>query len=334
LSKQQNIAIPEALLIKYLAGEASPEEALAIDEWIEQTPDNNRLLQQYLQLWSHASKDGDYLKPDLQRELGRLNIDTQHPAKRGKTILLKRTLFLRVAVAAVVLLTLGTALFVFLRPQEKAKINLIAISRPDGLLHDTLADHSSVVLTAGSRLEYPPSFDDADRMVQLQGEGYFSVAPDAAKPFIVHTGTLGVKVIGTAFNVNATIDSVTVQVDNGAVLFFDSNDSVIIKGGMQGVYYMDTHRFLVSNMESRNDYAYATKIFRFQDTRLESVIHALEKAYDVKIVLENEKLADCTITTAFIDMPLEYIMEVIAASLSIQYRMDRSTIYLQGNECN
>ncbi len=334
MSHQQNISISEALLIKYLAGEASPEEALAIDEWIEQTPDNDHLLQQYLQLWSHAGKEGAYIAPDLQRELAKLNIDAHSPKATGKTILLKPTIFFRVAIAATLLLALGTALLVFLHPRETTKIRSIAISRPDGILHDTLADHSSVVLTPGSRLEYPSSFDGVNRTVQLQGEGYFSVTPDADKPFIVRTGMLGIKVIGTAFNVNATQDSVTVQVDNGAVLFFDSSDSVVIKGGMQGVYYTKTHHFLVTKMESSNDYSYATKVFHFQATRLETVVHALEKAYDVKIILENKKLADCTITTAFNNMPIEYIMEVIAASLSIQYRMDGPTIYLQGNECN
>lgn len=333
MNRQQNIAISEALLIKYLAGEASPEEALAIDEWMEQTPDNDRLLQQYLQLWSHAGKDGAYIAPDLQRELGRLNIDTQTSKRPRKTILLKPTSFFRVAVAATLLLALATALLVFLRPWEP-NVRSIVISRPDGILYDTLADHSIVVLTSGSRLEYPSSFAGAYRTVQLQGEGYFSVAPDADKPFVVHTGTLGIKVIGTAFNVNTTKDSVTVQVDNGAVLFFDSRDSVIIKAGMQGIYYMESHHFVVAKMESGNDYAYATKAFRFQATRLATVVSALEKAYNVKIILENKKLADCTITTAFTDMPIEYIMEVIAASLSIQYRMDGPTIYLQGNECN
>lgn len=334
MSQQQNIAISEALLIKYLAGEASPEEALAIDEWIEQAPDNDRLLQQYLRLWSHAGKAGRYVAPDLRRELSRLNIDTHSSKEPGKTILPKPTLFFRVAVAATLLLALGTALLVTLRPWGTAKIRPIAIYRPDGILRDTLTDHSIVVLTAGTRLEYPPSFDGPYRIVQLDGEGYFSVAPDAGKPFIVQTATLGIKVIGTAFNVNATQDNVTVQVDNGAVLFYDSNDSVTVKGGMQAVYNMATHRFLVTRMESGNDYSYATKIFRFQATRLETVVRALEKAYDVKIILENKKLADCTITTAFTDMPIEYIMEVITASLSIQYHMNGATIYLQGNECN
>lgn len=333
MSRQPNIAISEDLLIKYLAGEASPEEAIAIDEWIEHTPDNNRLLQQYLQLWSHAGKEGAYVTPDLQRELGRLNIDMHLPSKRSKTIL-QRMSFIRAA-AAVFIVVLGAALLVFLHPWRTAKIPpMLALTASHGILHDTLADHSSIVLTPGSRLEYPASFDGPDRTVQLHGEGYFSITPDVSKPFIVQLTDVGIKVIGTAFNVSTAKDSVVVQVNNGAVLFFDSNDSVIVRGGMQGIYRRDTHSFQVTAKGDDNTYAYATKEFRFQATRLESVIRTLEKAYNVKIVLENKKLADCTITTSFTDMPLQYVIEVITASLSIQYRMDGTTIYLQGNECN
>ncbi|SDG38154.1 FecR family protein [Chitinophaga filiformis] len=334
MSKQQNIAITEALLIKYLAGEASPEEALAIDEWVEQTPDNNRLLQQYLQLWSHAGKEGAYTAPDLQRELQRLNIDTSLPTGSRKTPVL-RTLFIRRAVAVVFMVALGAALLVFFQPWKTAKAPLmLALTSSNDILRDTLPDHSRVTLAPGSRLEHPASFDGADRTVQLQGEGYFSIAPNASKPFIVRTGTADIKVIGTAFNVKTNKDSVTIAMDNGAVLFFDNHDSVIVKGGMQSVYQVDTHRFSVTKMEGGNDYAYATKTFHFEATRLELVVSALEKAYNVKIVLENKKLADCTITTSFTDMPIQYVMEVITASLSLQYHMEGSTIYVQGNECN
>ncbi|MCF6402481.1 FecR domain-containing protein [Chitinophaga filiformis] len=334
MSKQQNIAISETLLIKYLAGEASPEEAIAVDEWVDQAPDNKRLLQQYLQVWSHAGKEGTYNAPDLQRELQRLNIGATPPEGNRKTPLL-RTLFIRRAVAAVFILCFGAALLVFLHPWQPTKVpSMLALTSSDDILRDTLPDHSSVTLTPGSRLERPASFDDAGRTVHLHGEAYFSVAPDARKPFIVHTGSADIKVIGTAFNVRTNKDSVTVQVDNGAVLFFDNNDSVIVKGGMQSTYLVDTHHFSTTKLEGSNDYAYATKVFRFQATRLASVVGTLEKAYNVKIVLENKKLADCTLTTSFTNMPIEYVMEVITASLSIQYRMEGPTIYLQGNECN
>lgn len=327
MSIQQNIPVSETLLIKYLAGEANPEEAMAIDEWTELSADNKQLLEQYIRLWSHAGKAGTYIPRDLKQELDRL-----HQTGHKKPLL--RTLFIRRAAAAVLISALGGMLLLYLQPWKKAHTPMLALMSAQNILRDTLADNSAVVLTPGSKLEHPVAFEGPDRTVLLQGEGYFSITPDVIKPFIVRVGTLGIKVIGTAFNVKTTNDSVTVQVDNGAVLFYDSRDSVIIKGGMQGVYTLATQTFSVRAMENGNNYGYATRTFRFQGTRLASVAEDLEKAYNVKFVFENKKLADCTITTAFNNMPIQYIMEVITASLSIRYRMEGSTIYLQGNECN
>jgi ferric-dicitrate binding protein FerR (iron transport regulator) len=327
--------IPEALLIKYLAGEATPEEARAVDDWAEASPDNNRLLQQFLQLWSHAAQQGAYIAPDLQAEWSRLTGSLAKPAQPQGTAV-RRLALSRWAAAAVLLILIGAALFIFLQPR-KAPLPaqpMLAVTASRALLHDTLPDRSTVVLSAGSRLERPASFDGQARTVRLQGEAFFSVTPDVKSPFIVHAGDVDIKVIGTAFNVKTGKDSVVVQVESGAVLLFNATDSVVIKGGMQGVYRAGTRSFHLTQAEDANDYAYATRVFRFQDTRLESVAKTLEKAYNIKIVLENEKLADCTISTAFADMPLQYVLEVIAASLAIQYRIDGSTIYLQGNECN
>jgi ferric-dicitrate binding protein FerR (iron transport regulator) len=66
-----------------------------------------------------------------------------------------------------------------------------------------LPDGSKVVLNANSKLEYPPGFSNNTREVYLDGEAYFDIAHDPGKPFIVHTGSISTRVLGTAFNINA-----------------------------------------------------------------------------------------------------------------------------------
>ena len=65
----------------------------------------------------------------------------------------------------------------------------------------TLGDGTQVWLNAESELSYPVVFAGGRREVELRGEAYFEVARDAARPFIVKTAAMDVRVLGTSFNV-------------------------------------------------------------------------------------------------------------------------------------
>ena len=86
----------------------------------------------------------------------------------------------------------------------------------------TLPEGTRVWLNAGSKLKYPVRFDDEERVVELEGEGYFEVRPLPKSlsegeglsntPFIVklRKGTK-VEVKGTHFNINAYEDEKTIE---------------------------------------------------------------------------------------------------------------------------
>ena len=66
-----------------------------------------------------------------------------------------------------------------------------------------LPDGTDVILNSASQLSYLSDFGRNERRVHLEGEGYFKVAHDARRTFIVQVGELEVKVMGTVFNVCA-----------------------------------------------------------------------------------------------------------------------------------
>ncbi len=79
-----------------------------------------------------------------------------------------------------------------------------------------LADGSVVELRDGSRIEI--AFSAAERRVRLMGgEGYFTVAKDAARPFIVEAGGVAVRAVGTVFAVRLDAGTVDVLVTEGRV---------------------------------------------------------------------------------------------------------------------
>lgn len=68
--------------------------------------------------------------------------------------------------------------------------------------HLVLSDGTKVWLNADSKIKYPVSFGQDKREVSLRGEGYFEVAKDSTRPFIVSTDKMDVRVLGTTFDVN------------------------------------------------------------------------------------------------------------------------------------
>lgn len=66
-----------------------------------------------------------------------------------------------------------------------------------------LADGTKVWLNAGSKISYPPNFSSRQRSLHLTGEAFFEVRKDQKNPFLVHTKTMDIKVLGTSFNVDA-----------------------------------------------------------------------------------------------------------------------------------
>ena len=66
-----------------------------------------------------------------------------------------------------------------------------------------LSDETAVNLNYGSKIKYPRNFTGDTREITLVGEAYFDVTHNPEIPFIVKTGKLNVKALGTKFNVLA-----------------------------------------------------------------------------------------------------------------------------------
>src|SRR5690606_11646560 len=87
--------------------------------------------------------------------------------------------------------------------------NLQLTTPKGGTYQITLADGTKVWLNSASTLRYPSRFDGDERIVEMEGEAYFEVAPFSSKsprPFLVKTENQTLKVLGTHFNVSAYAD--------------------------------------------------------------------------------------------------------------------------------
>ncbi|MDR1667812.1 MAG: FecR family protein, partial [Bacteroidales bacterium] len=114
--------------------------------------------------------------------------------------------WLRIAVAVAVTATAtATAMWTVISHRDKHPEALFqTITVPTGqTVNVTLVDGTSLWLNSQTKLRYPGTFDGAKREVWLEGEGFFDVATDRNKPFVVHAGKYEVTAHGTKFNVEA-----------------------------------------------------------------------------------------------------------------------------------
>lgn len=176
----------------------------------------------------------------------------------------------------------------------------------------TLPDGSKVVLNAESKLVYPKAFDDKYRRVTLIGEGFFDVAKDPKRPFVIHTEQMDIKVLGTSFNLksypNDPFSETTLL--SGAIevtlknrpadrVTLRPSEKLIVKnpdiedqhtGALEtnDALTQVTHFQKIDNTVVETSWIYDKLIFK--DRSFADISKMLERTYDVKIDFRNQRL--------------------------------------------
>lgn len=322
-----HIQVDEEVLAKYLSGEASPEEAMAVDNWVKADDGNRRLFEQAMKVWERTNTGPSWQLPDPQITF--TAIRAQAPATSAGRIKV-----IRWSIAAAVLLLLGaTSLYVGWQKKNPGLPALALVTRiaQDIPLQDTLPDHSLATIQPGSTITYAPGFPGAAREVQLAGSATFDVTSDPAKPFRVRVGDIQVQVLGTVFRVWEDSQLIGVQVNTGAVKMYRNEEGITLKAGQTGRYDKARHRFITDSIPAAGA---LLQSFTFTNASLKDIATQLEKAYGIRVVFKNKKLEACTMSSSFDNKTKEFIFDVISITLNVQCRIEKDTVYISGRGCN
>jgi ferric-dicitrate binding protein FerR (iron transport regulator) len=166
-----------------------------------------------------------------------------------------------------------------------------------------LPDGSTVVLNAGSALDYPMVFSGKAREVSLNGEAYFDIAHDNEHPFIVHTGKLTTTVLGTAFNIRAYADQsdIIVTVTRGKVKVSDDKKVLgIINPDQQITFNRSQEQTEQKVVDVQSVTSWMEKDIYFDDITIGHALVQLEKRFGISIRLSNENIRNCRFTATFV----------------------------------
>lgn len=165
-----------------------------------------------------------------------------------------------------------------------------------GEFHITLGDGTQVWLNAESELSYPVAFAGGRREVELRGEAYFEVARDAARPFIVKTAAMDVRVLGTSFNVCAyPEEQAQATLVEGSVAVDAGREERVLVPGEQLSRDMDG-TVAVRKVDTEAYGAWRNRRFVFEDDLLGTVLGKLEHWYDVEFFIQHSSLEELRFT--------------------------------------
>lgn len=234
---------------------------------------------------------------------------------------------LKIAAVLVIGLLITTVYFFRTAEEYKSSIQVQTITTPFGAKTSTvLPDGSLVWLNSGSTLSFPSGFVK-NRPVTLTGEAYFEVAK-SNKPFIVITPYGEVEVQGTSFNVKAYSDdnSFEATLVKGKVLVRDKNNinGVTLWPGQQAV--RKSNGLKVINVETTVFTSWKEGKLIFRKDYLTEVARRLERWYNVKIELDNDKrLADIWYAGTIEMESFSEVLELLQVTAPITFSFNDKT---------
>lgn len=336
------------LLQKYLNGECTPEEKSFVEHWFAMLDIERD--KAALEANPQAIEDRIWAEIDQRRALR----DANQPA----TLRPLYTRQVRWLVAAASLLLISGWLIYRFQPAEKVAGPLSGINTTVGsgwsaytntgkqTRHVVLEEGTVVDLAPNSSIRIPTHFAADRRTVILTGDAFFSVKRMPDRPFLVHTGTVITKVLGTSFFIRSSGPDKQVRVDvvTGKVAVYRQTrkaqqaDGVILTPNQRVTFYEQEAHFVTGLVDAPKLISIPKEektsvSFHYYDTPLSDVIHQLEQAYGIAIEVETDALNECQLTANLAGQPMYTQLDLICAALHMTYEVRGTTILFSGKGC-
>ncbi|HEV2482187.1 MAG TPA: FecR domain-containing protein [Puia sp.] len=351
------------LWARYLANEATPEEVEEL-EWAFQANPGLRRMAEFL-VEAHQSPPKG-LSVELEQEMLERGLQQfKEPSPTSLPVIkripisgalqptsprLRARLFPMVAAASILVLVAGLVLYLHTVKQSHTDPTIVAAPR-GAKKSMQLSDGSKVWLNAGSRIVISNTFASGNREVSLEGEAFFDVKHDEQHPFIIHVGSLDVRVLGTTLNVRAYPGDSTVETTliNGKVevevpgnaasaIVLHPNEKLTISNSLISATRVPTSvahtpmRFVRRPVEpDRTDgtiteTSWVSNKLVFRQETLAAMAVRLERWYDVTIVFDNQRFRNDTLSGTFPQEPLDDVMHALQITAGFHYRIDKDTV--------
>ncbi|WKN43146.1 FecR family protein [Tunicatimonas pelagia] len=321
--------VDPTLLVRYLEdkNQLSPDEQNQIEQWIQQTPQNQEGFEKLRIIWEQANQASIIKKVDAQADWPKVwaKIPSKSKPTPTRQLPFYQQRVWQIAASVALLLISIWGIRTVWHTESPAELATYTLVAQDSIRVINLPDGSQVFLNETAQLSYQEDFGEQNRTVHLTGEGYFEVVSNPAVPFFVHTTPTTVRVVGTSFNVNSADEAVKVTVNSGKVAFSHQRDTLLLTPNEVGIY--QPGKAMQESMNNDENYlSWKTDVLRFDDAPLSQVAEDISRHFQASVQLEDEALEQLRFTSVFQQPSLATVLEEISMVLDIQYTQERNQI--------
>lgn len=328
--KADKMRLNQEIIVKYLNNECSEGEQMLVEAWYKSFENN---------------PDGiSELSEDEYSELYyRVRKNINHQINPIKLYTPPRWVWYAASMAAILLIVFGLSFY-----WNSDTVNNLAKIKSDIPLSDwakyenssakilkvSLPDGSNVWLHPKTQLSYNQS-DRVYRQVNLKGEAFFDVKRDENRPFLIYSGKMTTKVLGTSFNVKAypETEKFEVSVVTGKVsVTNESEKEVFVTPKQQVILENKSDILTINELPQNKTFYWELASLNFDNTSMQHVVDNIEQNFNVNIHL-NPALKNCRLSGNFDQEHLSTILEIICRSIDAEYEIKGDEVYLKGNGC-
>ena len=365
-------------IASFLAGELSVSEMESLKQWLAASDENCRYFEEMKVIWqaSGSADTSDTYRPEkawqkIKKQpagdddsLQKVSMDMIPPETKR---IIKRALQVAASVAIIFFSGVATSHYILKSEIERAEeLTLLAgaehkVVVPRGAKSTiVLPDGSKVVLNASSKITYSTDYGFSSRSISLEGEAYFDVKTNAEKPFIVHTSDVDIQAFGTAFNVKAYPEDLTIvtTLEHGELRVNSRNDNsmdVTLKPKQNVVYHknepmapkQETKNRLVKpsvSSESISDVPVVTVTdlvntglhtsWKDSEWQIESQTFGefaglLERRYNVRMIFGSNDLLNYRFSGTIRNETIEQILHILTITAPMKYTIEQGVVRLQ-----
>ena len=195
-----------------------------------------------------------------------------------------------------------------------------------------LADGSVVRLGPDSRLATALPADlpeGAAREVTLDGEAFFAVTSDPARPFRVVTDAGAAQVLGTRFHLAADAEELSVAVIEGRVALAGPDHEVQVGAGQATSLLRGVPEPVAPAAPAGSVADWLDGFLIFHDTPLSVAMEEVKARYGTDVVVGDDTLMNRTLTMWFDSKSLSEVMTVVCSVIDARCSIDARVVTIE-----